>query len=127
VNDRWQYGVTTYYNGKCPVCAAGVADQRRRAARANAPCSWVDINDEPEALAAHGIALDDVRLRLHAVDGEGRLRVGPDAFAAIWGELPHWRWLARLVSLPGMRTGVRWLYDRLAYRLYAWNQRRGRW
>ena len=119
--------MTTYYNGKCPVCAAGVADQRRRAARAGAACAWVDINDEPEALAAHGIALDDVRLRLQAIDGEGRLRVGVEAFAAIWGELPRWRRLARLIGLPGLRSGAHWLYDRLAYRLYAWNQRRGRW
>jgi len=119
--------VRIYYNGKCPVCAAGVADQRRRAARAGAACEWVDINDAPDALAAHGVVVDDVRLRLHAIDGEGRLRVGTEAFAAIWRELPHWRWLARLISLPGIGTCMGWLYDRLAYRLYAWNRRRGRW
>lgn len=120
-------GITTYYNGKCPVCDAGIRDHRRRAARAGAACEWRDINEAPEALAAHGVGLDDVRLRLHAIDAEGRLRVGMDAFAAIWRELPGWRWLAWLVGLPGISGTFRWLYDRVAYRLYAWNRRRGRW
>ncbi len=119
--------MTTYYNGKCPVCAAGVRDQRRRAERAAAPCEWIDINEAPEALTPRGVGVDDVRLRLHAIDGSGRLCRGPEAFAAIWRELPGWRWLACLVALPVVRPVLSWLYDRLAHRLYAWNRRRGRW
>jgi predicted DCC family thiol-disulfide oxidoreductase YuxK len=119
--------VTVYYNGQCPVCRAGVADHRRRAEAARASCDWVDVSERPDALAARGVALDDVRLRLHAVDAEGRLRVGVEAFAAIWRELPGWRGLAWLAGLPGLRGALRWLYDRVAYRLYAWNRRHGRW
>lgn len=120
-------GVTVVFNGRCPVCAAGVADHRRRAEAADAACAWLDINDAPHALARFGVTLDDVGLRLHAVDRAGRLRVGVDAFAAIWRELPGWRWLAWTVDLPGIRAALRWLYDRLAARLYAWNKRHGRW
>jgi len=43
-----------------------------------------DINLEPDVLSRFGSGIEDVRRRLHAVDGEGRLYVGADCAIAIW-------------------------------------------
>ncbi len=115
---------TVYYNGACPVCEAGVDRQRGRMA-ACAGVEWVDVHADPQALEPLGLALEDVRERLHVRDGEGRLHVGADALAALWSLSPRQRWLAALVRRGGGLA--RWAYDRFARGLYRWNLRRGRW
>ena len=77
--------LTVWYNTRCPVCNAGIGWQRSRlvrAARAGA-IEFRDINLEPDSLARFGAGIEDVRRRLHAVDGEGRLVVGADCAVAI--------------------------------------------
>jgi predicted DCC family thiol-disulfide oxidoreductase YuxK len=118
-----------YFNSACPVCRAGVAAQRERMNATGTGCEieWRDITQEPEALIQRGITVDDVRRKLYVEDEQGDLCVGAEAFAALWRETPGWRWLGRLLSVPGMSGLARWAYDRFADRLYAWNRRKGRW
>jgi len=117
-----------YYNSRCPVCDAGVRGQRRRMEAAGAEAvDWRDINAEPDALAACGASLDDVRRKLYAIDEDGRVHIGADAFIALWRATPGQRWLGGLVGAPIVRTLAHALYDWFADRLYAWNRRKGRW
>jgi predicted DCC family thiol-disulfide oxidoreductase YuxK len=107
-----------FYDGGCPICRREVAHYRRldRAGRVR----WHDITADSRPLAGLGVGLREAQARLHALDRQGRLRVGAAAFVAVWRELPYWRWLARLADLPG---GVA-LMDRV-YRPYArWRFRR---
>jgi len=121
--------LTVYYNTKCPVCNAGIDWQRSRlvqAARAGV-IEFRDINLEPDALSRFGADIEDVRRRLHAVDGDGRLHVGADCAVAIWRATPGDAWLGRLVGLPVIHQVARVIYDRFADWLYAWNRRKGHW
>ena len=121
--------LTVWYNTKCPVCNAGINRQRNRllqAARSGA-IEFRDINFEPDALARFGADVEDVRRRLHAVDGDGKLHVGADCAVAIWRRTPGEAWLGRLFGLPGLLQISRFAYDRFADRLYAWNRRKGHW
>ena len=86
-----------------------------------------DINEQPDALAAYGAALDDVRRRLHATDEQGRLIVGADVAIAIWRATPGEGWIATLLGNPMILPVTRFFYDRFADLLFAWNKRRGRW
>ena len=118
-----------FFNSACPVCRAGVANQRERMQATGAGCDieWCDVATDPAALGGRGITVDDVRLKLYAEDEQGNLHVGADAFAALWRETPGRRWLGRLLSAPGLSRPARWAYDRFADFLYAWNRRHGRW
>ena len=118
-----------YFNSACPVCRAGVANQRERmrATGAGSEIEWCDIVERPDVLAERGIAVDDVRRKLYVEDERGDLHIGADAFTALWQETPGRRWLARLFSAPGLSALGQWAYDRFADLLYAWNQRQGRW
>src|SRR5207249_788966 len=82
---------------------------------------------EPDALARHGASLDDIRRRLHATDAQGRLIVGADVAVAMWRLTPGDGWLAALAGNPVIRPLTRFIYDRFADLLYAWNRRKGRW
>jgi len=121
--------LTVWYNTRCPVCDAGIDHQRNKllAAVKAGTIAFRDINLEPEALAAHGASLEDIRRRLHATDDSGRLLVGADVAIAIWRLTPGEQWLARLAGNPVMRPAVRVVYDRFADLLYAWNRRKGHW
>jgi predicted DCC family thiol-disulfide oxidoreductase YuxK len=121
--------LTVWYNTRCPVCDAGIVRQRnklRALVRARA-IEFRDINEEPDALAAHGASLDDIRRRLHATDDTGRLLVGADVAIAIWRMTPGEGWLATLLGNPVTRPLTRFTYDRFADALWTWNRWKGRW
>jgi predicted DCC family thiol-disulfide oxidoreductase YuxK len=86
-----------------------------------------DINLEPDALARHGASLEDIRRRLHATDAAGRLLVGADVAVAVWRATPGEGWLASFLGNPVVLPVTRFVYDRFADLLYAWNRRKGRW
>lgn len=121
--------LVVWYNTRCPVCDAGIDRQRNKllAAVQAGSISFRDINQEPEALAAHGASLDDVRRRLHATDEAGRLIVGADVAIAVWRVTPGEGWLARLFGNPVVLPLTRFAYDRFADLLFAWNRRKGHW
>lgn len=109
--------ITVLYNGACPICAREIAAYRRSAEAAGLDIGFEDLNTAD--LAAWGIDREAVRRRLHLREG-GRVRVGLDAFVVLWRRLPRLGWLARLVSLPGLRPvagGVyEWVLAPLLYR-----------
>jgi predicted DCC family thiol-disulfide oxidoreductase YuxK len=121
--------LVVWYNTRCPVCDAGIDRQRNKllAAVQAGTIAFRDINLEPDALAAHGASIEDVRRRLHATDEAGRLLVGADVAIAVWRLTPGEQWLARLAGNPATRPLTRFVYDRFAHVLYAWNRRKGHW
>jgi predicted DCC family thiol-disulfide oxidoreductase YuxK len=121
--------LVVWYNTRCPVCDAGIDRQRNKliAAVEAGTVEFRDINLEPQALAAHGASLEDVRRRLHATDEAGRLIVGADVAIAVWRVTPGERWLGALFGNRLARPVTRLVYDRFADLLYAWNRRKGHW
>jgi predicted DCC family thiol-disulfide oxidoreductase YuxK len=87
----------------------------------------MDVAADPAKAAELGVALDTIRHSLHAIDETGRTLVGADAVAFLMRQTPGQRWLGRLMDLPVLRPIARYLYDRFADRLFAWNRRHGRW
>jgi len=121
--------LTVWYNTRCPVCDAGINRQRNKliAAVKAGTIAFRDINLEPDALAAHGAGIEDVRRRLHATEATGRLLVGADVAIAVWRLTPGEGWLATLFGNALARPLTRLGYDRFADLLYAWNRRKGHW
>jgi len=119
--------VTVYYNSACPVCNAGIEGQQRRMQGCAVQVEWIDVHANADALGAIGAQREFVRERLHVVDENGVIRIGADAFEALWRHTPGQQHAARIARLPGVRSMVRWSYNAFAAGLYAWNRARGRW
>jgi predicted DCC family thiol-disulfide oxidoreductase YuxK len=121
--------LVVWYNTRCPVCDAGINRQRRKliAAVQAGTIAFRDINLEPQVLAAYGASLEDVRRRLHATDETGHLLVGADVAIAVWRVTAGERWLATVLGNAAVRPFTRFVYDRFADLLYAWNRRAGHW
>lgn len=104
--------VTVYYDGKCGLCSKEIAHYRKIANEDQ--FIWLDIAHDAQSLDILGVSQMDALRRLHATDRMGRLHIGVDAFILIWQQLPRWRLLAILVSLPVVHHIATMLYNRFA-------------
>ena len=108
------------YNRTCPLCRAEITAYQRRALRDGLPIRF----DTLERAADWGLSPDDAARRLH-VWHQGEVLSGLAAFRALWGEMPHLRWLAWLTGLPGVHWLAGRTYDHvLAPLLYRAHRRR---
>lgn len=78
--------IKVYYNSACPVCKAGIANQKVR--MQGCPVEWNDVHSDDNLIREIDSDLEFVRERLHVVDESGALQIGFDAFLAIWRNSP---------------------------------------
>lgn len=97
------------YNAECPICSREI-DHYARLTHAQAlPLRYDDLNDA-EVLSTWGVSAEDAARRLH-VRKDGQILAGIPAFIVLWESLPRYRWLARLVRLPGVYGLANWTYE----------------
>ena len=109
------------YNGRCPICAAEIAQYRAQAEKADAPLRFRDLHRIDSA--DWGLTPDQATRRFHARAG-GHIISGFPAFLLLWRNLPRMRWLARLLDRPGLRHLAEFGYNRIAAPLLYWLHRR---
>ena len=110
------------YNAECPVCNFEISHYADYSAKSGLPIRFDDLNSA--ALADWNIDADTAARRLHVVK-DGVVYAGIPAFIVLWQDMPRYRWLARIVSLPGVHRLCAWGYDWiLAPLIYRWHLRR---
>jgi len=119
--------VEILYNAVCPVCHAGACELEKRAALAKANVVLTDVSQNPDALRRAGVTLDQVRLKMHAIDANGRVLVGMPAVALAWAATPPYRPMGRLMQVLPFSWFGAVVYHLSAYVLLAWNRACGRW
>ncbi|MDQ3185390.1 MAG: DUF393 domain-containing protein [Pseudomonadota bacterium] len=117
-----------YYNSACPVCNAGIKDQRERMEACGIKdIEWIDVHTHPEAVSEVDASLEQVRERLYVKDADGELNIGADAFTQLWSQTPSQRWLAKLLRLPVFKQLTNLAYNVFARLLYQWNRAKKHW
>lgn len=114
-----------YYNSACPVCKAGIEGQMDK----DSVCQiqWKDVHQENQLASEVDAELEFVRERLHVVDENGNLKVGFEAFLAIWRNSPKETWKARALGLPIIKHLCIVAYNMFAALLYKWNRSKKHW
>jgi predicted DCC family thiol-disulfide oxidoreductase YuxK len=108
------------YNQSCPICRAEIDAYRKRAERDGLPLRF----DTMDRAADWGLTSDQAAKRLHVMQN-GVLLSGLPAFRALWSQMPHLRWLARVTGWPVIGPVAVGVYDRiLAPMLFAAHKRR---
>jgi predicted DCC family thiol-disulfide oxidoreductase YuxK len=102
--------LTVLYDGACPLCRREIGVYR--GLPSSTPLCFADVSDTALPLPP-GTTREQLLARFHVRRGDGRLLSGAQAFLALWGQLPGWRWLARVGRVPG---GA-WAMERV-YRLF---------
>ncbi len=117
-----------YYNSACPVCNAGIKDQRRRMEACGIKgIEWIDVHTHPDVVSELGAPLEKVRERLHLKTSAGQIDVGADAFLDLWSQTPGQQWLANLLRLPVLKQLMHLTYNIFARLLYRWNRVKRHW
>jgi len=104
-----------FYDGACSVCADEIEHYRRKdlsGLLVPVDISTADFDPKP-----YDISMSAFMFELHAIDREGTVYRGVDAFWAIWQAFPQsllFRTLGSLVTLPLLRS-----LARLGYRGFA--------
>lgn len=113
------------YNASCPICRREVDHYAKIARQDNLPIGFDDLGDLGRR-KTWGISKEEAAKRLH-VRQYGQIYGGIPAFIVLWREIPRMRWLAKVVSLPGVKQVACAVYDHaLAPALYHWHLRRER-
>jgi predicted DCC family thiol-disulfide oxidoreductase YuxK len=110
--------IKVYYDGKCGLCRREIAFYKRISPHGR--IDWCDITAHPDALLAHKVSLEDALKALHVEDKASNLHIGVDAFVLIWKQIPVFKPLAFVVSLPLING-----FTRLSYKWFAaWRYKR---
>lgn len=113
--DAPAFPLQIFYDGACSVCAGEMEIYRRK--EHGDRLIFVDISSPDFDSTSHGIALEAFMHEMHAIDRQGRVYRGIEAFRAIWQAFPTspwYRFLSSIVALPGINP-----LARLGYRGFA--------
>lgn len=110
------------YNASCPVCNFEIRHYAQYAGSKDLPIRFDDLNSD--AREPWGLDADTAARRLYVLH-DGALTSGIPAFLVLWAQMPRYRWLARIIGLPGIRHVACAAYDHvLAPAIYRWHLRR---
>ena len=93
---------TVLFNGDCEICSKEICVYKTYGAGKGLPIDFKDINASD--LNQFGLTRDETARQLHVIKNY-ELFKGVKAFVVLWNEMPRYRFLARIFSLPGV-TGL---------------------
>lgn len=100
--------VTVFYDGSCPLCTAEIGIYRRACGAESV--SFIDASAHELGTIVAGLDKTTAMRRFHVLGVDGRLFSGAEGFAHLWLALPAWRWLGRIVLLPGVLQATEIVY-----------------
>jgi len=93
---------TVLFNGDCEICSKEICVYKTYGAGKGLPIDFKDINASD--LNQFGLTRDETARQLHVIKNY-ELFKGVKSFVVLWNEMPRYRFLARIFSLPGV-TGL---------------------
>ncbi len=100
--------LTVFYDAACPLCSAEINLYRRCAGAERV--GFVDVSAAGAGPVAPGLDTTAALKRFHVRVADGTLASGAEGFGHLWLALPAWRWLGRIVLLPGMLQATEAVY-----------------
>ena len=98
---------TVLFNGDCEICSKEICIYQSYGASEGLPIDFKDINNTD--LNSFGLTRDETARQLH-VFKNSELFVGVKAFVILWNEMPKYRFLAKIFSLPGVSKFAQFFY-----------------
>ena len=111
---------TLLFDGACGLCRASIARVRRLDRRGH--IELLDLHDPEAPRRFPQVNREEAMRLMQAVDSQGRVYSGVDAWARIGMSLPGWKYLAWALMIPGIRFAAAKVYAWVARNRYRWNQ-----
>jgi len=104
--------ISVFYDDRCPLCSREIEYYKKISP--TTIINWCGISLHINTLEKHGVTYTESLKMLHAINAKGKTYRGVDAFILIWQQIPGWKWLARIVSLPVIYQVSKALYSVVA-------------
>ncbi|MFM7459253.1 MAG: thiol-disulfide oxidoreductase DCC family protein [Burkholderiales bacterium] len=101
---------TVYFDGGCPICSREIGFYRHQPGADQV--SWIDLTTCPDNVLPPGISRQAAMARFHVQTADG-IFDGAAGFLALWRQLPRFRLLGRLLSIPPLP----WILE-FGYRIF---------
>ncbi len=98
---------TVLFNGDCEICSKEICIYQSYGASEGLSIDFKDINNTD--LNSFGLTRDETARQLHVLKNS-ELFVGVKAFVILWNEMPKYRFLAKIFSLPGVSKFAQFFY-----------------
>jgi predicted DCC family thiol-disulfide oxidoreductase YuxK len=112
--------LTVLYDGNCGLCRASVA--RLRKIDRGSRIKIMDLHEPSAAARFPQVNREEAMRLMQAVDPNGKVYSGVDAWARIGLTLPGWKLLAWLLLVPGIHFIAGRIYSWIARNRYRWNR-----
>jgi predicted DCC family thiol-disulfide oxidoreductase YuxK len=112
--------LTVLFDGSCTLCRASADRVRRFDSRGR--IELLDLHDPSAMQRFPQINREEAMKWMQAVDPQGRVAGGADAWARIGALLPGWNLLAWILLVPGIRWLAAKIYAWIARNRYRWNR-----
>src|SRR3974390_2272064 len=112
--------LTVLYDGGCSLCRASVARVRQVDTRQR--IEFLDVHDPSVKERFPQVDADVALLWMQAVDANGHIYSGADAWAHMGMLLPGWNLLAWILLLPGVHWIAARVYQWVARNRHRWNR-----
>ena len=108
---------TVLFNGDCKICNKEICIYQTYGAGRGRPIDFKDINAID--LAPFGLTRNETARQLHVIKNYEIFK-GVKAFVVLWNEMPRYRFLAKIFSLPVVTDLAQFFYYHIIARyLYA--------
>ena len=105
------------FNGDCKICSKEICVYQTYGAGRELPIDFKDINAID--LAPFGLTRNETARQLHVIKNYEIFK-GVKAFVVLWNEMPRYRFLAKIFSLPVVTDLAQFFYFQIIARyLYA--------
>jgi predicted DCC family thiol-disulfide oxidoreductase YuxK len=111
--------LTVLYDGSCSLCRGSIARLRRWDTRNRVEA--LDLHDPSAQIRFPKIDREKAMLWMQAIDAQGHVWSGAEAWAHIGLRLPALKWFAWLLLVPGIRWVAAKAYGWVARNRYRWN------
>ena len=98
---------TVLFNGDCKICNKEICVYQTYGAGRGLPINFKDINAID--LAPFGLTRNETARQLHVIKNY-ELFKGVKAFVVLWNEMPRYRFLAKIFSLPVVTDLAQFFY-----------------
>jgi predicted DCC family thiol-disulfide oxidoreductase YuxK len=90
--------LVVYFDGACPLCRREINFYQKMDAQNRV--EWRDISTV-QSQQDLPLPQDTLMARFHVQRADGQLLSGARAFIELWKNLPGWRWVGLVASVPG--------------------------
>lgn len=107
-----------YFNNSCKICKAEIDLYKKENID---EINWIDITNNNQAKVETKKDFKELLRRLH-VEKNGKIFSGAEAFLLVWKNIPKYRILYSIFSLPIIFQIFSFGYEIIAYLLYFKNK-----